>query len=81
MITRSIAFLFSVFIFTSALVAHSFTADQGKLIMGKWKVSTPARDADGSPCPLVPDDTGHISNRLDTGNISEGAEIAGILCS
>jgi len=38
-----------------ALTASAFAGDGGQVLSGKWKMTVPARDAAGSPCPFVPD--------------------------
>lgn len=38
-----------------ALAANAFAGDAGPLLTGKWKMTLPARDSAGSPCPFVPE--------------------------
>jgi hypothetical protein len=48
--------LFTVFLIgTLPLTAPASAADSGKLLLGTWKMVTPAKDAAGTNCPSIPE--------------------------
>ena len=54
-LSRSLIPLLAPLFVIPLLAVYAFAADQGVLLTGKWKMTTPARDASGAACPFVPE--------------------------